>query len=373
MRNELLKHVKRIVIKIGSGVISNDKGLDTEHIAAICTDVDKLRKSGYEIIIVSSGAVAAGKADLGIIGRPDTIPLKQAAAAIGQSRLMRTFKDALRSHDYTVGQILLTRDDLANRRRFLNARNTLMTLLEFGVIPIINENDSVVVDEIRFGDNDNLSAMTTNLAEAHLLVIMSDVDGLYDRNPHLHSDAKLISLVERVDDTIRSIAGDSVTDVGTGGMTSKIKAAERASLYGVGVAIVNGFQSGILSELLAGEEVGTYFLPAQNRMNSRKHWIAFTKKPRGKLFLDDGADKALTNRGKSLLPSGIKSMEGTFERGDAIRLCDIDGKELARGVTNYSSAELERIKGKKSTEIEAILGYKYNDEIVHRNNMVLSK
>jgi glutamate 5-kinase len=373
MRNELLKHVKRIVIKIGSGVIANDQGLDVERIAAICDDVDQLRRRGYEIIIVSSGAVAAGKADLGIIGRPDTIPLKQAAAAIGQSRLMRTFNDCLRSHNYSVGQILLTRDDLANRRRFLNARNTLMTLLEFGVIPIINENDSVVVDEIRFGDNDNLSAMTTNLAEAHLLVIMSDVNGLYDRNPHLHPDASLIPLVERVDDSIRALAGDSITDVGTGGMSSKVKAAERASLYGVGVAIINGCQTGILSQLMGGEEVGTYFLPARNRMNARKHWIAFTKKPRGKLQLDDGARKALIERGKSLLPSGIKSMEGTFDRGDAIRLCDLDGNEFARGVTNYSSAELDRIKGKKSSEIESILGYKYNDEIVHRNNMVLNK
>jgi glutamate 5-kinase len=372
MRQELLKHVKRIVIKIGSGVISNNKGLDVERIAAIGTDVDQLRRRGFEIIIVSSGAVAAGKGDLGIIGRPDTIPLKQAAAAIGQSRLMQTFSDALGGKGYNVGQILLTRDDLANRRRFLNARNTLLTLLDFGVIPIINENDSVVVDEIRFGDNDNLSAMTTNLAEAHLLVIMSDVDGLYDRNPHQHPDATLISLVERVNEAIRSTGGDSDTDVGTGGMASKVKAAERATLYGVGVGIINGLRPGILSQLLDGKEVGTYFLPAQNRMNARKHWIAFTKKPRGKLQLDDGAHKALTDRGKSLLPSGIFAMEGTFERGDAIRLCDHDGTEFARGITNYSNAELERIKGKKSSEIEAILGYKYNDEIVHRNNMVLN-
>ena len=372
MRNELLKHVKRIVIKIGSGVISNDHGLDVDRIAAICTDVDQLRKRGYEIILVSSGSVAAGKGDLGIIGRPESIPLRQAAAAIGQSRLMRTFKDNFRGHGYTVGQILLTRDDLANRRRFLNARNTLMTLLEFGIIPIINENDSVVVDELRFGDNDNLSAMTTNLIEAHLLVIMSDVEGLFDRDPNLDSDAKLLTLVERIDESIKSIAGDSISSIGTGGMASKVKAAERASLYGVGVAIINGRQPGVLTQLLDGQEVGTYFLPAQNRINSRKHWIAFSKKLRGKLLLDEGAQKALTERGKSLLPSGIQSMEGTFDRGDAIRLCCLNGVEFARGVANYSSAEMEKIKGKKSSEIEAILGYKYNDEVVHRDNMVLS-
>jgi len=372
MRKELLKHVKRIVIKIGSGVITDKDGLNVELIEALCADVVNLYARGYEVVIVSSGAVAAGKGDLGISGRPDTIPLKQAAAAIGQSRLMRTYKDAFRQHGKTVGQILLTRDDLANRRRFLNARNTLMTLLEHGIVAVVNENDSVVVDEIRFGDNDNLSAMTTNLVEASLLVIMSDVDGLFDSNPHNNPEAQLISLVERVDERIEKMAGDSVTVTGTGGMASKIKAAKRATLYGVGVAIVNGRTSNALSRLLAGEELGTYFLPARNRMTARKHWIAFTKKPRGKLFLDEGACQALLERGKSLLPSGITRIEGSFDRGDAVRLCDLEGKELAKGVTNYSQAELESIKGVKTTEIEKILGYKYSDEIVHRDNLVLN-
>lgn len=372
MRKHLLQNVKRIVIKIGSGVITDNEGLDTELIQTLCDDVVRLYDRGYEVVIVSSGAVAAGKSDLGIRGRPETIPLQQAAAAIGQSRLMRTYKDAFRRHGRTVGQILLTRDDLANRRRFLNARNTLMTLLEHRAIPVVNENDSVVVDEIRFGDNDNLSAMTTNLVEANLLVIMSDVDGLYDANPHLNPDAKLIPLVERVDETVEKMAGESTSMTGTGGMSSKIKAARRASLYGVGVAIVNGRTVNILSRLLDGEEIGTYVLPASNRLTARKHWIAFTKKPRGKLLLDDGACRALVERGKSLLPSGIARIEGVFDRGDAVRLCDLDGNEVAKGVINYAQAELERIKGKKTTDIEAILGYKYSDEIVHRDNLVLN-
>ena len=371
MRSNLLSHVRRVVIKIGSGVISNDDGLDTGTIAAIVRDVAELRRQGFEVVIVSSGAVAAGKGDLGIIGRPRTIPLKQAAAAIGQSRLMRAYKEALRPLGLTAGQVLLTRDDLANRRRYLNARNTLMTLLEYGVIPIINENDTVVVDEIRFGDNDNLSALVTNLVEAHLLVILSDVDGLFDSDPGKNTGAQLIPLVERIGSGIEAMAGDSASLFGTGGMVTKIRAAKRASLYGVGTAIINGRTPGILVRFFAGEELGTYFLPARDRMAAKKHWIAFTKKPRGKLFVDDGARNALVSKGKSLLPSGIQGVEGGFDRGDAVRLCTLDGIGFAKGVINYTLPELLRIMGKKSSEIEGILGYKYGDEIVHRDNLVL--
>ncbi len=372
MRTILLAHVKRVVIKIGSGVISDADGLDLERIATICDDVHQLRQRGYEVILVSSAAVAAGKADLGIVGKPHTIPLplKQAAAAIGQSRLMRAYKDALRPHDLKAAQILLTRDDLANRRRYLNARNTLMTLLEYGVVPIINENDTVVIDEIRFGDNDNLSAMATNLVEAQLLIILSDVDGLYDSDPRHNPDAKLLSEVERLTPEIEAMAGTVGTELGTGGMTTKLKAAKRATLFGAGTAIINGRTPHNLLYLFDGHELGTYFLPARDPMAARKHWIAFTKKPKGKLILDEGAHKALMERGKSLLPSGIHKLEGSFERGDAVRLCDLDGKEFAKGVTNYNSSELGRIIGKKTKEIELILGYHYGDEVVHRDNMV---
>jgi len=372
MRKNLLAHVKRVVIKIGSGVISDADGLNDRMLDALCQDVHQLIERGYEIILVSSGAVAAGKADLGIKGKPPTIPLKQAAAAIGQSRLMRAYKERLRASGHTVAQVLLTRDDLANRRRYLNARNTLMTLIEHRVIPVINENDTVVVDEIRFGDNDNLSAMTTNLVEAGLLVILSDVDGLYDRDPGKYPQAKLIPVVERITEEIEQMAGESHSDLGTGGMNTKLKAAKRALLCGAAAAIINGRTPGNLLRLFEGEELGTYFLPARGRMAARKHWIAFTKKPRGKLLLDDGALKAVTERGKSLLPSGISKVEGSFERGDAIRICSLAGTEFARGVINYSQAELIRIIGRKSAEIEQILGYKYGDEIVHRDNMVLN-
>ena len=372
MRTILLAHVKRVVIKIGSGVISNSAGLDLDRIATFCEDVHQLRQRGYEVILVSSGAVAAGKADLGIVGKPKTIPLKQAAAAIGQSRLMRAYKDALRKHGLKAGQVLLTRDDLANRRRYLNARNTLMTLLEYGVVPIINENDTVVVDEIRFGDNDNLSAMATNLVEAQLLVILSDVDGLYDSDPRSNPEACLISEIERLTPEIEAMAGIEGSDLGTGGMVTKLKAAKRATLYGAGTAIINGRTPHNLLYLFDGHELGTYFLPARDPMAARKHWIAFTKKPKGKLILDDGAHKALTERGKSLLPSGILKLDGSFERGDAVRLCDLDGNEFAKGVTNYTSMELSRILGKKTKEIEAILGYQYGDEVVHRDNMVMN-
>ena len=372
MRTILLAHVKRVVIKIGSGVITNSAGLDLDRIATFCEDVQQLRQRGYEVILVSSGAVAAGKADLGIVGRPKTIPLKQAAAAIGQSRLMRAYKDALGHHGLKAGQVLLTRDDLANRRRYLNARNTLMTLLEYGIVPIINENDTVVVDEIRFGDNDNLSAMATNLVEAQLLVILSDVDGLYDSDPRSNPGARLISDVERITPEIEAMAGIEGSDLGTGGMVTKLKAAKRATLYGAGTAIINGRTAHNLLYLFDGHELGTYFLPARDPMAARKHWIAFTKKPKGKLILDEGAQKALTERGKSLLPSGIFKLDGSFERGDAVRLCDLDGNEFAKGVTNYTSAELSRIIGRKTREIAEILGYQYGDEVIHRDNLVMN-
>ncbi len=374
MRMILLAHVKRVVIKIGSGVISDHSGLDLERIATLCEDVHSLRQRGYEVILVSSAAVAAGKADLGIKGsaRNLPLPLKQAAAAIGQSRLMRAYKDALRRYGLTAAQILLTRDDLANRRRYLNARNTLMTLLEYGVVPIINENDTVVIDEIRFGDNDNLSAMATNLVEAQLLVILSDVDGLFDKDPRHDVEARLISEVERITPEIEAMAGKEETLLGTGGMTTKLKAAKRATLFGAGTAIINGLPPHNLLHLFDGHELGTYFLPARDPMAARKHWIAFTKKPKGKLILDEGAQKAVAERGKSLLPSGITQLDGTFERGDAVRLCNLDGKEFAKGVTNYNSAELIRIIGKNTKEILQILGYQYGDEVVHRDNLVIS-
>jgi glutamate 5-kinase len=372
MRKALLAHVKRVVIKIGSGVISNSSGLEKTQVEAIAKDICGLLDRDLEVIIVSSGAVAAGKGQLGIVGRPQTIPQKQAAAAIGQTRIIRDYKEIFQGLGYNVAQVLLTRDDLSNRRRYLNARNTVMTLLEYGVTPIVNENDTVVVDEIRFGDNDNLSALVTTLVEADLLIILSDVDGFYDQDPTDNPDAKLIPIIERVTPDIEALGGDASGDLGTGGMSTKLKAAKRAALSGVGTLIVNGRSLDILKQIFAGEEVGSYFLPAQSKLTAKKHWIAFSKKPRGKLLVDEGGQRAIVKTGKSLLPSGICGVEGGFERGDAVRLCNRDGEEFARGVISYSLAETLQIMGKQCAEIKETLGYKYRDEVVSRDNLVLT-
>ncbi len=372
MRKALLTHVKRVVVKIGSGVISTDAGLEDDRVAAISTDICRLLDLGLEVIVVSSGAISAGKGQLGITGRPQTIPQKQAAAAIGQTQIIPRYKEVFQGSDYNVAQVLLTRDDLSNRRRYLNARNTVMTLLEYGVTPIVNENDTVVVEEIRFGDNDNLSALVTSLVEADLLIILSDVDGLYDQDPVENRQAQLLSMVERITPTIDAMAGESRGNLGVGGMNSKLKAVKRASLSGVGTLIANGRTPNILSRIFAGEEIGTYFLPAQSKLTAKKHWIAFSKKPRGKLLVDAGGERAVVKQGKSLLPSGICGVDGGFERGDAVRLCTRDGAEFARGVISYSLAEVLQIMGKHSADIEKVLGYKYRDEVVCRDNLVLT-
>ncbi|GAB4559432.1 MAG: glutamate 5-kinase [Geothermobacteraceae bacterium] len=373
MRKQILANVRRLVVKIGSGVISSDSGLNQERVAAICDDVDALIRRGIEVILVSSGAVAAGKKDLGIDGRPPSIPLRQAAAAIGQSRLMRAYKEELLPRGHLVAQVLLTRDDLNNRRRYLNARNTLTTLLEHRVIPIINENDTVVVEELRFGDNDNLSAMTANLCEAGLLVIMSDIEGLYDRDPRLHPEARLLSEVDRITPEIEAMAGEAPGHLGTGGMVTKIRAARTAGLCGAATVILDGRKPGQLQRLLDGEPVGTLFHPASDRLAARKHWIAFTKKPQGDISLDAGAVRAVREMGRSLLPSGVTGAAGRFERGDAVRLLGPDGTEVARGIVNYAHDELRRIMGCKTADIETILGYRYGDEIVHRDNLTLAQ
>ncbi|MCK4501734.1 MAG: glutamate 5-kinase [Desulfuromonadales bacterium] len=372
MRKSLLSHVKRVVVKIGSGVISDREGLASAQLSAISSDICHLLDRGLEVILVSSGAVAAGKGGLDLAEWPQTIPQKQAAAAIGQTLIIHEYQKTFHASNHKVAQVLLTRDDLSNRRRYLNARNTVMTLLEYGVTPIVNENDTVVVEEIRFGDNDNLSAQVTNLVDADMLIILSDVDGLYDSNPAENPQAQLIPIVERVTPAIEAMGGKSSSNVGTGGMSTKLKAAKRASLSGVGTLIVNGRSENILSRVFAGEDIGTYFLPAQSRLTARKHWIAFSKKPRGKLLIDSGGQNAVIKHGKSLLPAGICGVDGGFERGDAVRLCDLDGEEFARGVISYSLTETLQIMGKQCDEIEPILGYKYRDEVVCRDNLVLS-
>lgn len=372
MRKELLKKVKRIVVKIGSGVLTNEEGvIDPRFLHGLAEQVAGLRQRGMDVVVVSSGAVAAGRLALGLPDRPRTLPQKQAAAAVGQSRLMRAYEEAFSSFGQTVAQILLTRDDLANRRRFQNARGTLDTLLACGIIPIINENDTVVVDELKFGDNDNLSALVSNLVEAQLLLIMTDIDGLYTADPRTDPGATLIHQVGAVTREMERGAGGSGTSVGTGGMATKLAAAKKVVKSGVAAIIFAGRGEGNLARVMNGELVGTLFLPAGESLNRRKHWIAFTIKPAGSIVVDAGARDVLSRHGKSLLPSGIARVEGRFDRGACVRVVDPDGAEFARGIVDYSSQEIDKIRGQKSGEIEQILGFRYGDDVIHRDNLVL--
>jgi glutamate 5-kinase len=284
---------------------------------------------------------------------------------------MRAYEDAFATHGINVAQLLLTRGDLADRTRYLNARSTLETLLECGVVPIINENDTVVVEEIKFGDNDNLSALVTSLVDAGLLVILTDIDGLYDADPRREQGAKLIPLVKSVTKDLEKAAGGSGSAVGTGGMATKLAAAKKAGKSGAATIIANGTVDGIVARVLTGETVGTLILPATTSLTSRKHWIAFTLRPQGRLTVDGGASSVLRREGRSLLPSGILSIEGNFTRGACVRICDQAGSEFARGIVDYASSEIELILGHRSSEIEEILGFRYGDEIIHRDNLVL--
>ncbi len=372
MRKEVIKSVKRVVIKIGSRVLTDSSGaLDMSVIGEICDEIAMLRHQGLEIIVVSSGAIAAGRSELGLKDKPRTIPHKQAAAAVGQTRLMQAYEKSLAPQGFKVAQVLLTSEDLGSRQRFLNARATLDALLGFGIIPIINENDTVVVDEIKFGDNDNLSALVTNVAEAHLLLILTDIEGFFSADPHTHPEATLVPLIKAVTREVERAAGDSGSAVGTGGMATKVAAAKKAGKNGVATIMVSGKRRGVIVAALQGEEVGTLFLPSGIGINRRKHWIAYTLRPSGRIIVDDGARNALVKKGKSLLPSGIVRVEGRFERGACVRLCGLDGIEFARGLSDYSSGESTRLAGCKSSEIEGILGYHYGDVIFHRDNLVL--
>jgi len=372
MRSKILGRVRRIVIKIGSRVLtSEDNGLDHGFLESLAAEVAQLRSRGRDVVIVSSGAIAAGRIGLGLLEKPRTIPQKQAAAAVGQSKLMQAYEEAFSRHGLKVAQILLTRDDLANRLRFLNARATLDVLLGSGVIPVINENDTVVVEEIKFGDNDNLSALVTSLVEANLLLILTDIDGYFDADPRVNPDARLVPLVKSVTREVERAAGSTTSSVGTGGMITKLAAAKRVGRYGVPTLIINGRKPGTLSRALSGREVGTLFLPSGKSLNRRKHWIAYTLRPRGRVHVDPGAVAALSRHGKSLLPSGVSHVEGDFDRGACVLVCGPDGVEFARGVVDYSRQEIERILGHKSAEIETVLGYRYGDEIIHRDNLVI--
>ena len=361
---------RRIVVKIGTGVLTDSRGrFDAVHFARLTADLADAAR-GRELVIVSSGAIALGVERLGLASRPRDIPGKQAAAAVGQSQLMHRYEGALEPAGFKTAQILLTHDDLANRKRYLNARRALERLLEQKVVPIINENDTVSVDELKFGDNDTLAGLVTGLLGAELLVMLSDVDGLYTADPRSDPSAKKLDEIARVTPEIEKLAGGSVSGVGTGGMITKVKAAKRAGQSGARTIIGPGKMVGALAKILAGEPVGTLFLPEQTRLSSRKRWMAHALKPKGELRVDDGARRALTEQKRSLLPSGVKEVVGSFKLGDPVDICSLTGAPFARGLAGYSADEIRRIQGRKTTEIEAVLGYKFLDEVVHRDDLV---
>ena len=372
MRDELLTHAKRIVVKIGSSLIaSRATGLRPEQIERLADELAALKTGGREVLVVSSGAIVSGIKKLQLKDYPKTLPVKQAAAAVGQSRLMWAYEKAFERLGIQVAQILLTHQDLADRRRFLNARYTLTALIGFGVLPIINENDTVAVEEIRVGDNDTLASEVAHLVDADLLVILSDVDGLYTEDPRRTPSATLIPLIPDITEDIERRAGISSTFEGTGGMATKVRAAKKVGEYGVSTLIVNGERAGLLPSVLAGGPGGSLFLARERRFNSRKHWIAFTLRPRGQVRLDPGAVEALTKRGKSLLASGIIDVTGQFEAGDPVSCLNADGKEFAKGLVNFSSDLLTRMKGLKTQDIQQQIGPQEYEEVIHRDNLVL--
>lgn len=371
-RSAYLNNLRRIVIKVGSQVLTRNGDLDEEAFEQLTSQFAALRRKGHEVAVVSSGAIAAGRYKLGLKERPKTIPLKQATAACGQAFLMHNYSKRIHKEGFKAAQVLLTSDDLSNRRRFLNARNTLLTLFEMGnVIPVINENDTVVVEEIKFGDNDRLSALVTNLIEADLLIILSDIDGFYDADPSQKKDAARYSFIGKLTENHYRQAGTTKTDVGTGGMVTKLEAARQAALSGASTVIASGMEKDTILRIVAGEDVGT-FIAAGEGIGARKHWIAYSSEPKGDLLIDAGAVTALAERGKSLLPSGIKEVRGHFGIGDPVRCMGPEGKEVARGLVCYSSDDLREIAGRKTSEIEEILGYKYYDEVIHRNDLVVT-
>lgn len=373
IRQETLSHSKRILIKIGSAVLTGSDGLDLKLIDAIAKDMATLAGRGYSLVLVSSGAIISGKHRLKITEPLKSIPEKQAAAAIGQGRLMRVYSKAFEKNGLYVAQILLTLSDMTDRRRYLNIRNTLSTLMEWQTIPIINENDTVAVDEIKFGDNDNLAAMIANIIEADIFINLTSTEGLYDCNPTRSKKSNLIHVVSELSEEIEAAATEETSSSGTGGMKSKVQAAKKVTSIGIPCIIAPGKRKKVLTDIMDGKEIGTLFLPMADRLNSKKYWIAFTLRPRGKLVIDDGAKKALLEQGKSLLPSGIIDVEGNFDPGDPVNCVDREGTILAKGLVNYHSEEICKIKGLKTKQIGQVLGHKDYDEVIHRDNMVITR
>ena len=362
--------MKRIVIKVGSHVLTENGAVAKIRMLALVQLIVELKAHKYEVILVSSGAVAAGftklPLDRGFIAN------RQALAAIGQPLLLKMYQEKFAIFDVLCSQVLFSADVFESAKHVAHAKVAIDTLLENSVVPIINENDTVVVDEIKFGDNDNLSAMVTNLTESHLLVNLTNIDGLFDKVPHTNNDARLIKVIEKVDQKVAKYATSIPGFLGKGGMASKVKAAQKVALGGVPTIIANGLKSNILKQIFKGEEIGTLFLPEKVPISSRKQWILFTRSPKGEIVIDRGAEIAIVEHGKSLLPSGIKETRGKFSLGDSVVLISESGKQIAVGMVNYPAYDIKKIMGIKTSEIEPRLGFKYDDEVIHRDNLVLS-
>jgi len=374
---EILGRAKCVVVKVGSAVLTSEKGLDTSVVGRLVDQIAALRDRGLEVVLVSSGAVAAGRMRIRQ-SLPDAskidfaeLPSRQAASSIGQSRLMHAYDEAFSRYGKTVAQILLTREDLKSRARFRNARNTLRRLLDWGVIPIVNENDTVAVAELKFGDNDTLASLMVDLVGADLFVNLTSADGVFDKNPDKHPDAACVGMIEDIESLDIEVMCDGKTSVGSGGMYSKLRAARRAAQLGVPTLIVSGKSPLALERIFAGEALGTLVLPCGRLVSHRKFWVAYHDDPVGTVSVDAGAAKALRENGKSLLPAGIRKVEGGFERGALVRIVDLEGRHVGVGLSNYSGAELARIQGLKSAELAEVLGSAPYPEAVHRDNLLL--
>jgi len=369
---EALARARRIVVKVGTRLLCGTRGqFNLKRMESLGRDLARLWEAKRRLVLVSSGAIGAGVGRLGLARSPQTLPEKQAAAAVGQGILMQHYETIFAPMGIIVAQVLLTQEDLRDRERYLNARHTFHTLLRYRVVPIVNENDTVAVEEIRFGDNDTLAALVACLIDADLLILLTDLDGFYTADPRKSPDARLISEIHEITPEIEALAGGRGSALATGGMETKLQAAKIATGAGIPMVIASGMRAGILEPLIKGEKVGTLFLPREDRMQARKRWIAFNSPVQGKLYVDRGAANAILKRGKSLLPSGIVRVEGSFETGNVVSVVDTEGKELARGISNYSSGDVDLIKGRKSQDIKTILGYKDYDEVIHRDNLTV--
>ena len=370
---EALKKAKRIVVKVGTSTITYANGKrNFSQIDRLARELSDLQNQGKEMILVSSGAVAVGVDRLGLPAKPSTIPGKQACAAVGQGVLMHTYEKLFADYCQIVAQVLITRTEAIDRHRYTNCRNTFMTLLQQGVIPIVNENDVVALDELKIGDNDNMSALVAGIVDADLVIILSDIDGLYTANPATHPEATLVHTVPEITPEIEASAGGVGSSRGTGGMATKIQAAKAATNSGIQLVIASGTEKNAIPRILQGEEIGTLFVSRENRLQFRKRWLAFGAKIQGSIVVDDGCAKAIRKAGGcSILPAGICQVMGDFQTGSTVSVIDKEGHELARGLVHYTSSELDRIKGCKSADIENILGHKNFDEVIHRDDLVI--